>query len=266
MDVGRRVRAFYEATPFPAYDAGEDAASLAAKARRGRYAAALDAAISAGARVLDAGCGTGQLACFLSMARRTVVGLDFSRASLRLGAGFASRARLGASFVQADLFRPPLARASFDVVLANGVLHHTADPAGGLRALAALVRPGGHLVAGLYHPLGRVATRLRRVLGRSGADPVAASRDAERRDAWIADQYTHPHETSHSVGEALAWLAAAGLDFVRTIPSLDGDAGGSPFQRDPPVSRLRRALTESSWIVRLAPEGGYYLAIGRRPE
>lgn len=263
-DVGRKVRAFYEATPFPDYDAGETAASLAEKARRGAYAAALDRAIPSGARVLDVGCGTGQLACFLSIARRTVVGVDFARASLRLGEAFARTQRLSASFLQADLFRAPLRPESFDLVLANGVLHHTADPAGGVRVLAALVRPGGHLALGLYHPLGRAATRARRTLGLADADPVAAGRDEARRRAWIADQYEHPHETTHSVGEALSWIADAGLAFVRTVPSIDGDAGGSPLRADPPPTRARRWIGEATWIVRLAREGGYYLLVGKR--
>jgi SAM-dependent methyltransferase len=263
MDVGRRVRSFYERSPFPTYAPGETAATLAEKSRRGQ-AASLDAAIPAGARVLDAGCGTGQLACFLSMARRTVVGVDFSRASLALGAAFAAKEGLATSFLQADLFQAPLRRGAFDVVLTAGVLHHTADPAGGLRTLADLLRPGGHLVAGLYHPLGRTATRARRLLGLGDKDPVAADRSGARRDAWIADQYAHPHETTHSVGEVLTWLDAAGLDFVRTIPSLEGDATGSPFRADPPPFVVRRWLAEATWLVRLAREGGYYLVVGRR--
>ena len=263
-DVGRRVRAFYEATPFPTYDAGETAASLAVKARQGAYASALDRAIPSGARVLDVGCGTGQLACFLSMARRTSVGLDFSRPSLTLGARFARAERLPASFLQADLFRAPLKEASFDIVLAAGVLHHTAEPAAGVQALAALLRPGGHLALGLYHPLGRAATNARRRLGLARADPVARTRRDDRREAWIADQYAHPHETTHSVGEALRWLASAGLTFVRTIPSLGGDAHGSPLRPDPPPTAARRLLGEATWIVRLAREGGYYLVVGRR--
>ena len=38
----------------------------------------------------------------------------------------------------------------FDVVLCNGVLHHTSDPYGGYRGIARLVKPGGLIVVGLY--------------------------------------------------------------------------------------------------------------------
>src|SRR5439155_25922121 len=60
-DVTERVKAFYEETPFPNYDEHDSVRSLIEKARRGRYARALDAAIPYNATVLEVGCGTGQL-------------------------------------------------------------------------------------------------------------------------------------------------------------------------------------------------------------
>jgi hypothetical protein len=67
-DVTDLVKAFYEETPFPNYAKGETRVSLAAKARANHFLRALDEAVPAGAVVLEAGCGTGQLANFLGLA------------------------------------------------------------------------------------------------------------------------------------------------------------------------------------------------------
>jgi len=64
--------------------------------------------------------------------------------SLRLDEAFRRKHGLArVRFMQMNLFRPALRPAQFDVVLCNGVLHHTSDPCGRLRALVSLLKPGG---------------------------------------------------------------------------------------------------------------------------
>ena len=64
---------------------------------------------------------------------RTVIGADLCLNSLRLAKSFRDRCSIAnAQFVQMNLFRPPFADASFDLVVSNGVLHHTSDPEGRL--------------------------------------------------------------------------------------------------------------------------------------
>src|SRR6516225_4478099 len=107
-DTTVRVRHFYEQTPFPNYDDLETPAELVSKAQRGTLASLLDRDIPFQVRVLDIGCGTGQLPLYLSLASRRVVGADLSRASLGLGEDFRRRNGLSSiQFVQCDLFRVP---------------------------------------------------------------------------------------------------------------------------------------------------------------
>ena len=75
--VGKQARAFYETCAFPGYEEFGTPYALTKKAQAGIYARLLDEQLPLGVRVLDAGCGTGQLAVFLSMVRRQVVGIDF---------------------------------------------------------------------------------------------------------------------------------------------------------------------------------------------
>ncbi len=60
-DVTEKIRAFYEQTPFPDYDEFDNVASFVEKARRGVFAKLLDEQIPFLSRVLECGCGTGQL-------------------------------------------------------------------------------------------------------------------------------------------------------------------------------------------------------------
>jgi SAM-dependent methyltransferase len=104
--------------------------------------------IEAGMRVLDAGCGTGEALAWLAAevgAQGLVVGLD-------LAAAHAATARAtlaaGTTVLQADLLRPPLATASFDLIWAVNTLNHLRAPDTGLNLLATLLRAGGRIALG----------------------------------------------------------------------------------------------------------------------
>ncbi len=271
------VRAFYEGTPFPGYDPGEDPASLRAKVRANPFARMLDEQIPFGATVLEVGCGTGQLSNLLALAHRCVVGVDLCGASLRLAEGFRARHGLErAGFARMNLFRPGFEPASFDLVICSGVLHHTGNPREGFLQIANLVRPGGYLLVGLYHRYGRLGTHLRRGLFRLGGpalhflDPRAMALEPERRATWLRDQYANPHESSHGIGEVAWWVREAGLTWVRSIPGPRPfeplEPGTSLFRSEPPARDAERWLAEVVQGFLGAREGGLFVVIAHRPE
>jgi SAM-dependent methyltransferase len=274
-EIGAAVRAFYEAAPFPDYDAFETLQDLLDKARRGVYARMLDDALPLGIRILDAGCGTGQIGAFLSLGRRSVVGADFSRASLARGQAFAARFGLrDVRFVHMDLFHPCLRPGSFDLVMSNGVLHHTAAPEQAFRALCELVKPGGHILVGLYNPYGRLLNDVRRLIyritgRRLGRLMWPRPMDGAKERAWFLDQYAHPHEVMVSVDEVLGWFRRAGLEYVSSVPPITpGVALGEAedlFRARPSGGRLAHLLAQLGWIRALSREGGYFITIGREP-
>jgi len=101
-----------------------------------------------GMRVLDAGCGTGEMLGWLAATVAPgglAVGIDLSTTHLR-----AARAAVppGTQLLQADLLRRPLVAETFDLVWSVNTIHHLRDPAAGARALVALLRPGGRLALG----------------------------------------------------------------------------------------------------------------------
>jgi SAM-dependent methyltransferase len=174
-----------------------------------------------------------------------------------------------------NLFRPPFQKGEFDVILCNGVLHHTSDPRGGFMGLVPLLKPGGHIVIGLYNKYGRLATDFRRGLfhvvkgSAKFIDPylrsVKMSRDKER--AWFADQYLHPHESKHTIDEVLGWFDQAGLEFVNGVPPVDQSSSQNGlFTPSRPGSSWEHFSVQAKQIVTGSREGGFFVMIARRPE
>jgi SAM-dependent methyltransferase len=275
-DVTDIVKQFYEETPFPNYEGLDTRDSLRRKAREGVFARLLDEQIPHVAKILEVGCGTGQMTNFLGMGwGRTCVGADLCMNSLRLAKGFRDRFSINnAHFIQINLFRPPLKTAGFDVVISNGVLHHTSDCAGAFQAIAPLVRSGGFIIIGLYNWLGRLPTLWRRWLierfGGGGAlldHRLRGKGEAARREAWFMDQYRHPHETKHSIDEVLAWFNSAGFDFISSVPAI-GDVEFSEdirlLEPHPAGRYLDRLSTEMEMLLSGGADGGLYIMIGRK--
>src|SRR5262249_1609381 len=143
-----------------------------------------------------------------------------------------------AAFAQMNLFRPGLRDGFFDVVISNGVLHHTSDCRGAFRRISRLARPGGHVGVGLYSAYSRRLHYARRALfrwtglpGRWPAPHFARAGAGGKGAAWSQDQYCHPHETCHTLDEVLGWMDESGLDFVNSIPKPDVGPGLVPEER-----------------------------------
>jgi 2-polyprenyl-3-methyl-5-hydroxy-6-metoxy-1,4-benzoquinol methylase/uncharacterized protein YbaR (Trm112 family) len=271
------VREFYSAAPFPGYPPRETLANLRERGRRSEFARLLDEAIPPRARVLELGCGTGQLSLFLATADRMVIGADLARASLELGAEAARRFGVeGVLFVETDLRRPGLQAGAFDVVVCSGVLHHTPDPRSAFGAVARLVKPDGYVILGLYNAFARLPHRLRRGIARLSGfrviplDPVLRARRSEpaRRTAWLRDQYQHPEEHRHTLREVKRWFRENEIEYVRAYPSALVGSGedGEPSLFRPASDdwALESFLAQLSWMGTLAAEGGLFVTVGQR--
>jgi SAM-dependent methyltransferase len=95
--------------------------------------------------ILDVGSGLGNLARRVAAAAPAgeVWGVEHSAAQLARAA--ADRPNL--HFVQADAHALPFPDGRFDVVYCRYLLEHVADPAGVLREMGRVLRPGGRLFA-----------------------------------------------------------------------------------------------------------------------
>jgi demethylmenaquinone methyltransferase / 2-methoxy-6-polyprenyl-1,4-benzoquinol methylase len=102
---------------------------------------AVDAVVWPGDRVLDACCGTGDLAVAAERRGGRVVALDFSEKMLER-----ARRKSGAiEWVQGDALALPFADGEFDAATVGFGVRNLADLEGGLRELARVLKPGGKL-------------------------------------------------------------------------------------------------------------------------
>jgi len=124
----------------PVYDAMNRVMSAGLDLRWRRVAAA--AAVRPGDRVLDAACGTGDLALAdLAAGAGEVVGVDFSPRMLER-----ARRKSGAvRWVEADLLALPFPDASFDAATVGFGIRNVPELERGLRELRRVLRPGGRL-------------------------------------------------------------------------------------------------------------------------
>jgi len=101
----------------------------------------VEEAVRPGDRVLDACCGTGDLALAARARGAAVVGLDFSERMLE-------RARAKSSeieWVQGDVLALPFDDASFDAVTVGFGVRNVEDLDAGLHELRRVLRPGGRI-------------------------------------------------------------------------------------------------------------------------
>jgi len=196
-------------------------------------------------RILDAGCGTGVSTDYLAHLNpgAEILAVDISPGTLEVAR---ERLRRSGGHDQASVRienRSLLeldGEGPFDYINSVGVLHHLREPEAGLRALAALLRPGALLHLFLYADGGRweihrsqraltalgvgcgeQGLRLGRQLFSELPEHNRLRRHHEQRwaidcaaDANFADMYLHPQETSYTIDRLMAFVASADLQFA----------------------------------------------------
>ncbi len=276
--VTKIVKSFYEDNPFPNYEDIDSQESLRKKAAEGVFARLLDEQVHYKANILEIGCGTGQLSNFLGLTwGRRIFAADICLNSLRLGNKFRLKNKIdNVVFVQMNLFKPSFKPGRFDLVIANGVLHHTNDPYRGFKSIAKLVKKNGYIIVGLYNKYGRFTTDLRRLLFKiSGPrfkflDPRLRNTKVSdvRKKTWFLDQYENPHESKHTIDEVIVWFEKSGFEFVNSIPEIlppEENMGNSKlFTESEKGTSLDRLFTQLNLMLSGGREGGFFIMIGKR--
>lgn len=196
--------------------------------------------------ILIAGCGTNQAARFaLYNPDAKIVGVDVSQRSLNHEQYLKDKYKL----LNLELHRLPIEEVStlrrdFDLIVSTGVLHHLADPAVGMKALAGCLRRDAVLAVMLYGRYGRIGVdmveSIFRDLGLGRDEPsieaaqkmfqslppnhpvqsyLKASVDPQTpgdpcdADVWMIDTFLHGRQRTYTVEECVDLVNSVGLLF-----------------------------------------------------
>lgn len=100
-------------------------------------------------RILDVGCGDGQISRLLSATGSRVVGIDPTWNQISVAAERGG----GAAYVRSGAAALPFGDGSFDAAIACLVFEHIDDVDAAIAEIARVVRPGGRFNLFLNHPL-----------------------------------------------------------------------------------------------------------------
>jgi SAM-dependent methyltransferase len=182
-------------------------------------------------RVLDIGCGTGQLLVALSSVIASGVGVDISGAMVQCARRAARGGRLRFAVADAVRFCNDC-EEFFDLVLLIGVLEHLPDQESAVAALRRVLKPRGRLVVISPHPWS-LLLRLKHLVPTGRAIPPTKHLSPHRVTA-AAQRHGFELAAIHAIPYA-PWAALSSV-FAR-VP-----ATGLPGRKSPFTGCLRGAF------------------------
>lgn len=282
----QEVRGQYEDFPYPFRDPldegklfhGCDPHSLQALSHAG-WGGKRD--LRHGARILIAGCGTGDSAVMFAEEIRggssEIVAIDLSSKSIEIAQARIRKRGLGnITFKHMSILDLPNAGlGQFDIVESGGVLHHLPDPDAGLAALASMLKPDGLMAVMVYAQYGRMAVYLVQELMRQlmteatpRAEKIAIAREylsnvpighwltfnsqSMREDfLWpdgsgIYDLLLHSTDRAYTVPQLYDWVEGRGL---KLLSLYDAANDGSLYEpRQYTASPVLHAIFDSKTV------------------
>jgi len=147
-----------------------------------------------GRRVLEIGCGRGELACRLASmpdGPRQLVAADFAQSAVYLGRKRADVARTSRlSWVVASMQDIAIRGEQFDTIISCETIEHVPDPQRAMNELRRVLRPGGRLLLttpNYMGPLGAYRGYMRATGRRytEGGQPICHLTSLPRTMAWV---------------------------------------------------------------------------------
>lgn len=264
---------FYNDVKFPNYDDIDSFGTLLDKSSKSVFVKKLDDEIPYYSNVLEAGCGTGQLSIALSRYGRKIHSIDLSKGSLIEAKNFINKNDIkSVQLYRMNIFNLCFPKNYFDIIISNGVLHHTHNAKLAFNRLAEHLKPNGIIIIGLYHKYGRIVQNIRQILIKIFGERMkfidkrfSENLSEKKKYAWFKDQYNNPHETKHSYFEIINWFKENNLEFINSIP-FNFDVNDKIFNKKIILNKSEIFLREFSLMFNLRQiyEGGFFVMIGKK--
>ena len=275
---------FYSQDPFPGYELTDDRLNILKKGDENPFTFNLKKHIGNNKKILEVGSGTCQLSTYLSIgSTNSITAFDANYNSLKTGYDFSERNEIqNIQYVCGDIFDDIFLENQFDVIICNGVLHHTKNTFEAIKHVVKLLKKGGLILIGLYNKFGRSRTYIRkyfyRLFGKRYLlifDPVLRKIDKKSNkkiNAWIKDQYNHPVERAHTFDELIENFKVNKIEFYNSFPSCDYFNNiyyqqdiSKLFTKGNPGTKIERFLAQINMIFnRQGGEGGLYIFLGHK--
>ena len=264
---------------FPNYKDNETKQSIIEKGNRNLLANQFKKFIGHKKKVLEVGCGTGQLSIYFAIGTNNeFIAFDPTIDSLNLAKDFSKKNKVSnVDFVNADIFDDVLAENYFDFIWCNGVLHHTKDPYNAFEIIVKSLKNQGYILIGLYNRIGRIRTLVRKYLGKIFSiklleflDPTLKKLKLSKNEkkSWINDQYYHPIESLHTLDEVLRWFEKNDIEYINSIPSSDFEYPQdylNIFEKKTIGDLYSRLFNQFCMIFnKLGSDGGLFIVIGKK--
>ena len=161
---------------------------------------------SSGGRILDVGCGNGNLFEMLPGGKYEMFGVDFSSNMIAEAKG---KGISNASFLVADAEMLPFGDDEFDIVVCNASFHHYVHPDAVLGEMHRVLKEGGRLiiadpyVPGFARPFVNVLVRfsdkgdyhfygldeMKEMFEKNGFTPISSKRTGERTAMHVGEKW-----------------------------------------------------------------------------
>lgn len=231
MDVETQTSNFYNKFPYPNFDikSKSDLDTLGFQKFLFEIGKSY---VEKNSKILDAGCGTGELALLFGSKGFDSYGTDKSEKSLQIAKRASEKLGIDTNFKKMDVLNLDFPKNYFDMTICNGVLHHTKDPILGFENLIRVTKPGGTVMIVVYNKYGgaprKLVGKIARLLGGGTKEKqvkflrkILGRKFKNKSDAVMADTFLNPYELSFSINEVLSWFEKYNVKYTESVPPIE---------------------------------------------
>ena len=160
----------------------------------------------------------------------------------------------------------------FDIVISNGVIHHTHNSELAFTKLVEVLKVNGIIVIGLYHRYGRIIQKIRQKLINIFGDELkfldkrfSENISDKKKYAWFLDQYKNPSETTHTIFEVMKWFKKNNIQYLSSLP-INFNLDDKLFEKKEIKSGFSLFFLEllQAFNFRQIYESGFFVIVGKK--